>query len=235
MAGHARSRRPPSCLQHAHIHRTTVWGSGSTVQSSPGAPTERGQAPQPQPEAPSSVRSQPTHANHADQPGHAPRRSPGTPGKSSFQQSGWCALPMMLPTPLTDRYCASMVGMVKWQYLALCAGAAGQIAPEHGLEADRGLLLGQQRALGHAEHEFRSHLLRGTHQLRSTATEQAILRKVSENRAPIAPLHHPNEGWELRLHQRQRGVFTPRPAACMPHRGRRARARAARPPSASAA
>ena len=118
---------------------------------------------------------------------------------------------MMLPTPLTDRYCASVVVMVKWQHLALRAGAAGQIAPEHGLEADRELLLGQQRALGHAEHEFRSHLLRGTHQLRSTATEQAILRKVSENRAPIAPLHHPNEGWELLLHQRQRGVFTRAP------------------------
>ena len=82
----------------------------------------------------------------------------------------------------------------------------GQIVPEHGLDADRELLLGQQRALGHAEHEFRSHLLRGTDQLRCAATEQAILRKVSENRAPIGPLRHPNEGWELRLHQRRRGV-----------------------------
>ena len=103
--------------------------------------------------------------------------------------------------------------MIKPQRLALRGGAAGQIAPEHGLEADRELLLGQQRALGHAEHEFRSHLLRGTDQLRCAATEQAILRKVSENRAPIAPLRHPNEGWELRLHQRHRGVFTPATAA----------------------
>ena len=113
---------------------------------------------------------------------------------------------MMLPTPLTDRYCASVVGMVKWQRLAVRGGAAGQIAPEHGLEADRELLLGQQRALGHAEHEFRSHLLRGTDQLRCAATEQAILRKFSENRAPIGPLRHPNKGWELRLHQRRRGA-----------------------------
>ena len=120
---------------------------------------------------------------------------------------------MMLPTPLMHRYCASVVGMLKRQRLALRGGAAGQIAPEHGLEADRELLLGQQRALGHAEHEFRSHLLRGTDQLRCAATEQAILRKVSENRAPIAPLRHPNEGWELRLHQRHRGVFTPATAA----------------------
>ena len=113
---------------------------------------------------------------------------------------------MMLPTPLPDRYCASVVGMIKPQHIALRAGAAGQIAPEHGLEADRELLLGQQRALGHAEHEFRGRLLRGTGQLRRTATEQAILRKVSENRAPIGALRRPNEGWELRLHQRGRGV-----------------------------
>ena len=126
---------------------------------------------------------------------------------------------MMLPTPLSARYCASVVGMVKWQRLAVRGGAAGQIAPEHGLEADRELLLGQQRALGHAEHEFRSHLLRGTGQLRYAATEQAILRKVSENRAPIGPLRHPNEGWELRLHQRHRGVFNP---AARPHRPRAA-------------
>ena len=86
----------------------------------------------------------------------------------------------------------------------------GQIVPEHGLDADRELLLGQQRALGHAEHGFRGHLLRGTDQLRCAATEQAILRKVSENRAPIGPLRHPNKGWELRLHQRRRGV-SPRP------------------------
>ena len=85
--------------------------------------------------------------------------------------------------------------MIKPQRLALRWGAAGQIAPEHGLEADRELLLGQQRPLGHAEHEFRGHLVRSTDQLRSAATEQAILRKVSENRAPIGPLHHPNEGW----------------------------------------
>ena len=122
---------------------------------------------------------------------------------------------MMRPTRLLHRYCASVVGMGKWQHLALRLGAAGQIAPEHGLEADRELLLGQQRALGHAEHEFRGRLMRGTDQLRSAATEQAILRKVSENRAPIAPLHHPNEGWELRLHQRRRGVFAP---AARPHR-----------------
>ena len=109
--------------------------------------------------------------------------------------------------------------MIKPQRLALRGGAAGQIAPEHGLEADRELLLGQQRALGHAEHEFRSHLLRGTDQLRCAATEQAILRKFSENRAPIGPLRHPNEGWELRLHQRRRGVFTP---AARPHRPRAA-------------
>ena len=102
--------------------------------------------------------------------------------------------------------------MIKPQRLALRGGAAGQIAPEHGLEADREHGLGLQRALGHAEHEFRSHLLRGTDQLRCAATEQAILRKVSENRAPIAPLRHPNEGWELRLHQRHRGVFTRAPA-----------------------
>ena len=126
---------------------------------------------------------------------------------------------MMLPTPLMHRYCASVVGMLKRQRLALRGGASGQIAPEHGLEADRELLLGQQRALGHAEHEFRSHLLRGTDQLRCAATEQAILRKFSENRAPIGPLRHPNEGWELRLHQRRRGVFTP---AARPHRPRAA-------------
>ena len=107
--------------------------------------------------------------------------------------------------------------MIKRQRLALRGGAAGQIAPEHGLEADRELLLGQQRALGHAEHEFRGRLTRGTDQLRSAATEQAILRKVSENRAPIGPLRHPNEGWELRLHQRHRGVISP------PPRGRRGR------------
>ena len=95
----------------------------------------------------------------------------------------------------------------------------GQIVPEHGLDADRELLLGQQRALGHAEHGFRGHLLRGTDQLRCAATEQAILRKVSENRAPIGPLRPPNEGWELRLHQRRRGVFTPA-AACTGAGGR---------------
>ena len=78
---------------------------------------------------------------------------------------------MMLPTPLMHRYCASVVGMLKRQRLALRGGAAGQIAPEHGLEADRELLLGQQRALGHAEHEFRGRLLRGTGQLRHVATE----------------------------------------------------------------
>ena len=109
--------------------------------------------------------------------------------------------------------------MTKPQHIALRAGAAGQIAPEHGLEADRELLLGQQRALGHAEHEFRGRLMRGTDQLRSAATEQAILRKASENRAPIGPLRHPNEGWELRLHQRRRAVFT---AAARPHRPRAA-------------
>ena len=126
---------------------------------------------------------------------------------------------MMLPTPLTDRYCASVVGMVKWQHLALRAGAAGQIAPEHGLEADRELLLGQQRALGHVEHEFRSHLLRGTHQLRSTATEQAILRKVSENRAPIAPLHHPQRAGSYSSISAS-VAFSPARRAAWPHRPR---------------
>ena len=106
---------------------------------------------------------------------------------------------MMRPTPLPDGYCASVVGMGKPQHIALRVGAGRQIAPEHGLEADRELLLGQQRALGHAEHEFRGRLMRGTDQLRSALTEQAILRKVSENRAPIGPPRHPNEGWELRL------------------------------------
>lgn len=187
------------------------------MHSNPGAPTERGQAPQPQPEAPSRVRSQPAHANHADQPSATPRRSPEIPRKSSAQQSGRCALPMMRPTRLLHRYCASVVDMGKWQHLALRLGAAGQIAPEHGLEADRELLLGQQRALGHVEHEFRGHLVRGTDQLRCAATEQAILRKVSENRAPIGALRHPNEGWELRLHQRRRGVFNP-PRAATPAR-----------------
>ena len=79
---------------------------------------------------------------------------------------------------------------------------------------------------GHVEHEFRGHLVRGTDQLRSAATGEAILRKVSENRAPIAPLHHPNEGWELRLHQRQPAWRFPSPAQ-HGHTGRRARAAAA--------
>ena len=123
----------------------------------------------------------------------------------------------MRPTRLLHRYCASVVGMGKQQRPALRVGAAGQIAPEHGLEADRELLLGQQRALGHAEHEFRGHLMRGTDQLRCAAAEQAILRNVSENRAPIGALRHTNEGWELRLHQRHRGVFNP-PRAAAPAR-----------------
>ena len=54
---------------------------------------------------------------------------------------------MMLPTPLMHRYCASLVGMLKQQRLALRGGAAGQIAPEHGLEADRELLLGSSELL----------------------------------------------------------------------------------------
>ena len=116
---------------------------------------------------------------------------------------------MMRPTRLLHRYCASVVGTGKRQRLALRGGASGQIAPEHGLEADREHGLGLQRALGHAEHEFRGRLMRGTDQLRSAATGNALLRKVSENRAPIGALRHPNEGWELRLHQRHRGVFTP--------------------------
>ena len=102
--------------------------------------------------------------------------------------------------------------MIKPQRLALRGGAAGQIAPEHGLEADREHGVGLQRALGHAEHEFRGRLMRGTDQLRSAATGKAILRKVSENRAPIGalrgPLRHPNEGWELRFHQRRRGAVS---------------------------
>ena len=63
--------------------------------------------------------------------------------------------------------------------------------------------------------------MRGTDQLRSAATVQAILRKVSENRAPIGALRHPNEGWELRLHQRRRGVFNP-PRAATPAAARAA-------------
>ena len=122
---------------------------------------------------------------------------------------------VLAPLPLLAQHGTSALFHAEISSAATCADEL----------SDRGLLLGQQRALGHVEHEFRSHLLRGTHQLRSTATEQAILRKVSENRAPIAPLHHPNEGWELRLHQRQRGVFTP---AAWPHRPpAAARARAA--------
>ena len=117
--------------------------------------------------------------------------------------------PEPFPTPIPHFFLDSVDGIHMEHPFALRDSEFGQIVPEHGLDADRELLLGQQRALGHAEHEFRSHLLRGTDQLRCAATEQAILRKFSENRAPIGPLRHPNEGWELRLHQRHRGVFTP--------------------------